>query len=208
MGCSATNMSVSPYNEFIHGTGTGFNVTVWCVPSEPVKGYEMKVSFNPTVLQATAVYEGNIFSGYSTFYSSGVINNTAGTIINVYGLILGTGNVTEAGSLVIIHFNSLGLGGSAIHVYDEGVCNESTYVTLTETDGCRRVYGDYMPWDLNQDNHCNYLDVSGIVSNYLQSCEPGEYYWDIVSDGVCNYLEVSCIVSHFNNNFRNTYGIQ
>lgn len=189
-------MLVTPHNEFIHDDDTGFNVTVYCVPSQPIKSFELKISFNPAVLQAVKVYEGDIFGTYSTFFSAGIINNTAGTLINIYNLIIGPGNVTLPGSLVIIHFNYTSLGGSAIHIYGGGVTNETKYVDLVVTDGCRRIYGDYMPWDINDDGHCNYIDLSTVVSHYTFSCEPGTQTWDIISDGTCNYLEISFIVAN------------
>ncbi|HVQ00730.1 MAG TPA: hypothetical protein VMT57_04375, partial [Candidatus Thermoplasmatota archaeon] len=73
-----------------------------CSPARPVKGFELKVAFNPTYLKVDNVTEGDFFQGYSTFFNNGTIDNQAGTIINVYDLIVGQGNVTTNGSLVMI----------------------------------------------------------------------------------------------------------
>lgn len=53
-------------------------------------------------------------------------------------------------------------------------------------------------WDLNVDKTINYLDVSILVSKYLQSVTPaGSKSWDINDDGICNYLDVSSLISHY-----------
>ena len=95
-----------------------FNVSIYCTPSQPIKAFELTLSFDASLLQANSVTEGNIFGGYDTFFSSGLIDNTEGTIVNVYDLIIGQGNVSGAGSLVTISFTSQDESGSCTLDFD------------------------------------------------------------------------------------------
>ncbi len=136
-----TIVYVDPSNQVV-APGSNFSINISCIPGQPIKSFELKVSFNATLLQANNVSEGNIFSGYSTFFNAGIINNTAGTIINVYGLIMGAGNVSTPGTLVIINFTANQISGiSSLNLYDVGVTNESEYVPLVVNNGSAQVDG-------------------------------------------------------------------
>jgi hypothetical protein len=93
-----TQVAITPATMTV-SAGQPFTLTILCTPGQPIKSYELCVSFDPDLLQATSVSEGTIFTGYTTFFHPGIINNTAGTIRDVYGLIVGTGNVSDQGSL-------------------------------------------------------------------------------------------------------------
>lgn len=132
---SPTLVGIIPTN-LIVSAGQTFTLNVSCTPGQPIKSYEFKVSFNTTLLQANSVTEGNIFNGYTTFFNAGIIDNTAGTIVDVYGLILGTGNVSSTGNCAYISFTAhLVSGASTVGLYDVGVTNETSYVPITVTNG-------------------------------------------------------------------------
>lgn len=130
-----TTVAVDP-SSVVVGADQSFDVDVGCTPGQPVKSFELKISFDATVLKVNSVSEGDIFGGYSTLFNAGTINNVQGTVINIYGLILGQGNVTGSGSLVMLNCTSLSAGGtSTIGLYDVGVTNESSYVSVVVTNG-------------------------------------------------------------------------
>jgi uncharacterized repeat protein (TIGR02543 family) len=82
------------------------------------------------------VTEGNIFNGYTTFFNAGAINNTVGTIVDIYGLIVGAGLVSTSGSLVSLSFTALLTSGtSTIGLSKVGVTNNTVYVPITVTNG-------------------------------------------------------------------------
>jgi hypothetical protein len=154
-----TEVFVSP-NSTIAGFNESFYLWVNCTPGQPVNSFEFEMNFNPNVLQAVAVTEGDIFNGFSTMFNSGTINNNAGSIVDIYNLILGVGNVTGNGSFVRVEFEtSDSFGGSSISLSDVGVTNESDYVNISTSNGFVFVSGDpfvseqdynYTIWD-NQD---------------------------------------------------------
>jgi len=134
-----TVVSISPSSQTVSPEGT-FNIDVYCIPGQPIKSFELKLSFDSSLLQFNSVAEGDIFDGYSTFFNSGFINNTTGSIVDVYGLITGTGNVTGNGTLVSINVTAIDITGSSlIGLYDVGVTNETEYVSLEINNGTVQV---------------------------------------------------------------------
>ncbi|MCD4740582.1 hypothetical protein K8R43_05355, partial [archaeon] len=140
-----TTVSIEPSTQTV-AQGETFTLSVFCSPDEPVKAFELGIFFNETLLQANEVLEGNIFSGYSTFFNDGTINNNSGEISLVYNLILGQGNVSEAGSFVIINFTAKNLNGiSAISLYDVGVTNDTAYIPISVSNGSVNIFTSLPP---------------------------------------------------------------
>ena len=140
-GCfDVTSVCVDPVGQTV-GFGESFTVDVFCVPGQPVKGWELCVLFNASLIQADAVVEGDIFSNFSTFFNDGTIDNNAGSIIDIYNLIIGAGNVTGAGSLCSISFTAGSVCGvSVIELFNVGVTNETAYVPVAVTNGSVTVF--------------------------------------------------------------------
>jgi len=140
-----TVVNIDPSNQTINASDT-FTVNVSCVPGQPIKSFEFKLSFNPLILQANSVIEGDIFNGYATFFNSGTLDNVAGTIVDVYDLIVGSGNDSNAGILVTISFTAQSnTGTSILHLYDVGVTQETEYIPITVNDGSVAVQGTSNP---------------------------------------------------------------
>ena len=134
-----TTVSIAPSSQTV-SPESNFTVNVSCAPGQPIKSFELKLSFNASLLQVNSVTEGNIFSGYSTYFNSGTINNTAGTVVDVYNLIIGLGNVSGNGTLVSINFTAKNVTGiSTLGLYDVGVTNETAYVPIAVNNGTVQV---------------------------------------------------------------------
>jgi len=75
------------------------------------------------------------------------------------------------------------------------------YVSIT--DGVETYVSDTwlfrtsQPADINEDRFVNYLDVSLLVSHYLENLLAGSEGWDIIEDGFVNYLDISMMVAHY-----------
>lgn len=125
-----TQVSVQLSNAVVSGSET-FTVSIYCEPGQPMKSFEFTITYDETLLHANSVIEGDIFSGYDTFFNNGTIDNVNGEISPVFDLIVGTGNVTSPGYLVNISFTAQGVSGtSAISLVDAGVTNETEYLPL------------------------------------------------------------------------------
>ena len=134
-----TIVSINPSSQTVSSEET-FNIDVYCNPGQPIKSFEFKLSFDASLLQVNSVTEGDIFDGYTTFFNSGTINNSAGSIVDIYGLITGTGNVTGNGTFVSISVTAKDVTGtSSIGLYDAGVTNETEYGLLEVNNGTVQV---------------------------------------------------------------------
>jgi hypothetical protein len=156
-----------------------FNVSVDVVPSQPIKGVEINMTFNPSQLQVVSVSEGDLFEGYPTFFVVHEINNDEGFIV-AYGLVVGQGNTLNEGSFISIVFNATAPGVSSVHLKYVGVVNETQYVAVTKEGAS--LYVVY-PWDVPPYRVINYIDLSSLVSQYGQ---PG-----------VDYLDLSVLVSNY-----------
>ena len=134
-----TTVYIDPSNQTV-SPEENFTVNISCVPDQPIKSFEFRLSFNSSLLIANSVTEGNIFDGYDTFFNEGTINNSAGTIVDIYGLIIGTGNVTDSGTFVTINFTAKETAGVSLLVLSNvGVTNETSYVSVSVSNGSVQV---------------------------------------------------------------------
>ena len=58
--------------------------------------------FDASLLQVNSVTEGDIFDNYTTFFNPGTIDNVGGSVTNIFGLVIGQGNVSGNGSFITI----------------------------------------------------------------------------------------------------------
>lgn len=130
-----TLISIDPSTQTV-SPGGSFTIDVYCVPRQPIKAFEFTINFNPTLVRANSVSEGEIFNGYTTFFNNGSIDNTGGTIENIYGLILGSGSVSSSGTFVSVSFTAKSTpGNSAINLNNVGVTNNSGYIQTVVSGG-------------------------------------------------------------------------
>jgi len=86
--------------------GQNFSINISIDPvSNPITGAQFSLLFNRSYIEIQNITEGNLFkqNGSETLFSSGLINNTEGTLINVWGLVITPGiNVTTKGTFATI----------------------------------------------------------------------------------------------------------
>ena len=137
-----TTLHINPPNQTVSFEET-FSVEVYCSPGQSIKSFELKLSFDPSLLEANSVEEGDIFNGYPTFFSSGTIDNTAGVIDDIYNLIVNSNDVSDPGTLVTISFTSKMSGGTSIlNLLNVGITNDTGYVPLLVNDGNITIQGE------------------------------------------------------------------
>jgi len=198
-----SEVSIDPASQNV-SPNSEFKVNVSCVPGLPIKAFEFKFSFDASLVQVDSVIEGDIFDGYETYFNSGVINNNEGTVVDVYGLILGQGNVTEEGSFVCINLTSLVNGGvSQLELYDVGVTNETQYIPITVNNGSVQVISilpeisnvdiaNSSPLDTDPSFNwvnitCDVSDEDGVDVVYLNITNPDGSYNNVSMMGEDNY---------------------
>ena len=144
-----TQLLISPSSQTVDAEEE-FSIDIYCVPGQPIKGFELKISFDKSLVIADSVSEGDMFDGYSTFFNSGSIDNSTGTIENIFGLIVGQGNVSDNGTLISINFTAKDSSGTCdIEFIEVGtwtnIVNETGYVSLDVTAGSVEVDGGSAP---------------------------------------------------------------
>jgi hypothetical protein len=161
-----------------------FTVSISIDPSVPINGAQFDLQFTSSLVSATEVTEGNLFSqdGASTIFSSGTINNDAGTVTNVYGFILGATSVSSPGVLANIDLTAGSTTGTATLslsnvVISDANANAVPY-TISTSDGSgviNIIIGDDTPpatnpYDTNQD----YIIQIGEMMNAISDWKTGD----------------------------------
>jgi len=122
--------------------GSSVAVKVMIAGIADLYGYQLTLSFNPSVLQATGVTEGAFLgTGGTTFFSGGTINNTTGSISFLFDTLIGvpTG-VTGSGVLATVNFNAVSAGTSPLTFSDVLFLNSaSTDIAVQLANGSLQV---------------------------------------------------------------------
>jgi hypothetical protein len=93
--------------------GQQFTVDINVVPNNAIAGLQFNLSFNPALVTAVSVAEGNLFrqGGASTYFNTGVVNNATGTITGGFGVIITPGQTVSApGTFATITMTALAGG--------------------------------------------------------------------------------------------------
>ncbi|MEL7664284.1 MAG: right-handed parallel beta-helix repeat-containing protein [Methanosarcina mazei] len=85
-----------------------FEIKVSIDPSMPISGAQLDFTFNSSMTSVVNVTEGNLLkqSGAYTIFSSGTINNSVGTVKNIYGFILGSSNASTPGTMATVNLTA------------------------------------------------------------------------------------------------------
>jgi hypothetical protein len=104
-----------------------------------IAGAQMNLAFNKSLLKVNNITEGNIFkqNGVNTFFNKGVVNNSIGTVINIFDVILGKTNVSNPGIFIVINMTAFDYSGSSgINLSNVKMCDTNGIpVELNVTNG-------------------------------------------------------------------------
>jgi hypothetical protein len=111
---SATSIGVQPVPDTVPlGDPVVVNVNVSGLPD--LFAFQFDIGFNPSVLSAVSVTEGSLFSSIGVSFSSGIIDNTAGTITFVADSLSGLDpGISLDGTLVEVQFSTIAAGASSL----------------------------------------------------------------------------------------------
>ncbi|VVB56242.1 Cohesin domain protein [uncultured archaeon] len=91
-------------------TGQTFDIGVKVDPQGiAIAGAQMDISYDKSVLKINSITEGDLFKQYgtTTIFNGGVIDNSLGRAVNIYGSIIGQKNGQNSGTFIIINFTAL-----------------------------------------------------------------------------------------------------
>ncbi len=106
-------INVSPSSQNVT-SGQNFNINVNIDPRDTgIAGAQLNLAFNKSVIKINNIKEGDIFKqgSTSTLFNSGMINNSLGTVTNIYGAIIGSSNISTRGTFIIIDATAVGSSG-------------------------------------------------------------------------------------------------
>ena len=110
-----TAVTVQPPSQNV-GTGATFTVGIHVAPDTAIAGMQFSLSFDPSLLTANNVTEGNLLKqgGASSFFMAGTIDNVAGTITGVAGAIITAGQTVSApGTFATVSFTAEAATGTS-----------------------------------------------------------------------------------------------
>jgi hypothetical protein len=136
---SLTDVSVSPMSETVT-EGQTFTVNIIIDPSMAIAGAQANLNFNPSLIYATDVEDGNLFTqtGHSDYFFAGTTNNTSGEISNIACVILGAYSDSESGTFATISFTAIASGTVNFTLSDVMVGNQAAQqipITIIDSDG-------------------------------------------------------------------------
>ncbi|MCD4807892.1 MAG: PGF-pre-PGF domain-containing protein [Methanococcoides sp.] len=145
-----TVVSISPSDHSI-ATGSNVTVVVYIEPDIPISGAQFDLSFNSDALSVVSISEGDVFTNNaSTLFNKGTIDNSEGTIMNVYNVLFGKNEVSESGTLATIVFDTKGLfsSSSSLQLSNVVVSNSSgVAVPISVVNGMVTIIGAPAPSD-------------------------------------------------------------
>jgi len=180
--------------------GNGFTLFIDIDPKEAIAGVQFDLSFDPTLFQAGSVHEGSLFYGSNTYFNPGIVDNINGTIKDVYVVITTPGdNVTHSGEAVYINFTaSLGVIGTSWFNLSNVVVGrpDGSSIPIATINASVTVLPNE-PWDVNNDDHVNILDLILIGQHWGETGPPCWIPADVNCDGVVNILDMILVGQHW-----------
>jgi hypothetical protein len=119
---AAGETTVSVSSPTVVNPGEQFTVDIIVEPGTAIAGVQFDLAFDPSIVTASSVTEGNLLSqgGANTYFQAGTIDNVAGTISGVSGVITTPGQtVSSSGMFAAVTMTAGALGGiSALTLSD------------------------------------------------------------------------------------------
>jgi len=139
---NAAEVAVIPSSQIIT-PGSTFSMNVSIDPQgTAIAGAQLNIAFNNSLIRVNNITEGNLFkqSGANTFFYEGTINNSTGTVINIFNAIIGKNNISTQGTFIIINATSIGTSGiTGVNLSNVKISDPNgIHVGLTVTNGSAR----------------------------------------------------------------------
>ncbi len=161
-------------------------------------GWQADVAFDPAVLEAVEVNEGDFLKaeGVSTFFGPGTIDNTTGKITNLSTARF-KGGVSGTGTLLSITFTAKATGKTSVTFGNffagssggDAISSEGPQIVITVEESA------FSTSDVNRDGQVNVLDLI-LVAQLLGSTTSGDSRADVNGDGTINVLDLIVVAQH------------
>ena len=173
-------------------TGDTFTLDILAEDVLDMAGWQFDIAFDPTVLEAANVSEGNFLKtgGATTFFQGGSINNAAGKITGLNSARLSAQGVTGTGTLLQVNFKAKSGGETKLELqnFQFGTVT-GTLIPAGPHEITIAVEGQLATGDVNRDGQVSILDLI-LVSQQLGKRVPANSPVDVNGDGVVSILDL------------------
>ncbi len=172
--------------------GDTFTLDIRAENITDLAGWQFDIAFDPTVLEAVNVSEGNFLKtdGGATFFQGGTINNTAGKITGLSAARLSAQGATGTGSLLKVNFKAKSGGETKLTLQNfqfGSVTGDS--IPAGPHEITIAVEGRLATGDVNRDGQVSILDLI-LVAQQLGKRVPAGSPVDVNGDGVVSILDL------------------
>ena len=198
---SARFSLISDTTEF--QTDSKFVVRLNAVNMEDLAGWQTDVLFDPVVLKANSITEGNFLKqgNVRTYFRGGTIDNTTGRIAGISAARLTSGGVDGDGTLLAINFTLKKAMDTRVRLrsFKAGDSNGQP-IQMTSPEFRIRLKTEpstaIPAWDVNEDGKTDILDLV-LVATGLGTNSPENPRLDVNGDGIVNIQDLVLVATHF-----------
>ena len=160
-------------------------------------GWQADITFDPEVLEATEVNEGDFLKTESgnTFFQDGTIDNAAGKITDLVSARISESGVSGTGTLLSVTLKAKAGGETQVTLENFEFSSISGAIIPTVPPNITITVGDYPAWDVNQDGRVSVVDLV-LVAKDLGSNAPTNLRTDVNRDGVINIQDLILVAQH------------
>ena len=161
-------------------------------------GWQLGVTFNPAVLQAVSINEGDFLKkgGGDTFFQSGNIDNTTGEITDITATFIGAVGISGSGKLLSITFEAKTSGMGQLALHNIQFIASSTEAIPYEIAINPVIVGDgLLAWDVNSDGEVNLMDLIHVSQNF-GAADPTIPRVDVNADGTVDISDLMIVAQH------------
>ena len=173
-------------------TGETFTLDIRAENVFDMAGWQFDITFDPTVLEAINVTEGNFLKtdGGSTFFQGGNIDNAAGKITGLSAARLSAEGVSGTGTLLQVRFKAKSGGETELSLQNfqfGAITGEA--ISAGPHQIHIAVEGQLASGDVNRDGVVSILDLI-LVAQQLGKRVPADSPVDVNGDGVVSILDL------------------
>lgn len=193
----AVVISVNPSSQSVQ-QGKDFSINISIDPvNNPITAAQFNFIFNSSNVEVKNVTEGNLLkqNGANTTFNSGILNNSRGTLINVWGLIITPGtNVTKKDTFATITLHAKASGNSPLNLANVIVSYpDSQAAWINIVNGTVSLVPFPSNSDLNSDGIVNKSDIDIIINHLWDVTSPPYPNYDVNADGIVNVKDARLV---------------
>ncbi len=186
------------FSEPVIHTGDTFILNLSVENIHDLAGWQFDIAFDPTVLEAVAVSEGDFLNpdGNSTFFQKGRIDNATGKITKLSSARLSEDGVTGRGTLLSVTFTAKTDGQTQLKLNNfQLAAITGVPIPAVANEVVITVEGRLATGDVNRDGQVSILDMV-LVARHFGKTVPADSEIDMNGDRVINIQDLIIVAQN------------